>query len=92
VDTGKREKENSFVSEARRNRSDGNFDGINHAIGECFLEEVHRKICNQQCELNVEHRFYRHHPQSAACFGYVKLSSGRVQLCYNVNWKRNIKR
>jgi len=57
VDTGKRERKISFVSEARRNRS----DGTNNANGEYFLEEVHRKNCNQKCELNVEHFFCRHH-------------------------------
>ena len=50
-----------FVSEARRNRSDGNFDGTNNAIGEYFLEEVHQKNCNQKRELNVEHFFCRHY-------------------------------
>ena len=45
VGTGKRERKISFVSEARRNRSDGNFDGTtNNANGEHFLEEIHRKI------------------------------------------------
>ena len=39
-----------FVSEARRNRSDGNFDGTNNAIGEYYLEEVHRRNCYQKRE------------------------------------------
>jgi len=58
VDTGKRERKKcerkiSFVSETRRN----NFDGTSNAIREYFLEEVHRKNCNQKRELNVEHFF-----------------------------------
>ena len=55
------ERKISFVSEVRRNRSDGNFDGTNNATGEYFLEEVHRKDCNQTRELNIEHFFCRHH-------------------------------
>jgi len=60
VDTGKRERKISFVSEARRNISDGNFYGTINANGEYFLEEVHRKNCNQKRELDVEHFFCRH--------------------------------
>jgi hypothetical protein len=61
VDAGKRERKISFMSEARGNRSDGNFDGTNNAIVEYFLEEVHQKNCNQKRELNVERFFCRHH-------------------------------
>jgi len=82
------------VSEARRNRSDGNFDGTNSANGEYFLEEIHRKIVIRNVKsmwdifsvdtINLPSDTRLINPQSAICFGYVMRSSGRVQLCYNV--------
>jgi hypothetical protein len=63
IDTGKRDRDISFVSEARRTSSGGNFDCTNNSIGEYFLEEVQRKICIDNNNLPSDTRLTTVHSQ-----------------------------